>query len=91
MGKIERCYGISTGLGYLVGSGGQGLTEELDQTVEEAARHLSGSKRNRDTDEKPYEPNPEHRDSLPESGTCGQKFWKLLHTAGWNLRMFYLP
>lgn len=41
MGKIERCYGISTGLGYLVGSGGQGLTEELDQTVEEAARHLS--------------------------------------------------
>ena len=40
MAMIERCYGISTGLGYLVGAGGSGFTEELDQIVEEAAHKL---------------------------------------------------
>ena len=37
MAKIERCYGISTGLGYLVGAGGSGKTKELDDLVQKAA------------------------------------------------------
>lgn len=37
MAKIERCYGISTGLGYLVGAGGNGKTKELDDLVQKAA------------------------------------------------------
>lgn len=37
MAQIERCYGISTGLGYLVGAGGSGKTKELDDLVQEAA------------------------------------------------------
>lgn len=40
MAKIERCYGISTGTGYLVGAGGTGKTEELDNLVQAAAEKL---------------------------------------------------
>lgn len=40
MAKIERCYGISTGTGYLVGAGVTGKTPELDEVVQDAAEAL---------------------------------------------------
>ena len=40
MAEIKRCYGISTGTGYLVGAGGTGKTPELDNMVKEAAEAL---------------------------------------------------
>lgn len=40
MAKIERCYGISTGTGYLVGSGVTGKTRALDDIVKDAAELL---------------------------------------------------
>lgn len=40
MANIERCKGIDTGFGYLVGSGYYGKTRELDDIVQQAANLL---------------------------------------------------
>lgn len=40
MANIERCKGIDTGFGYLVGSGCYGKTRELDDIVQQAANLL---------------------------------------------------
>lgn len=40
MSKIERCAGINTGLGYVVGGGYSGKTDELDAVVQKEAEIL---------------------------------------------------
>lgn len=40
MSKIERCAGINTGLGYVVGGGYSGQTDELDAVVQKEAEIL---------------------------------------------------